>query len=106
MKISKILVHRPNREFFWDDDMITGLCVPFISKFVGKVPDWMNTAVSVNFSTNNPKKKGFRKILRSDDAEIKFNNKAFQICGSEIRTLDNAGIETGDSFWLKVEKVG
>lgn len=105
MKISKILVHKSNRSFFWDEDMANGLCVAFISKFIGKVPDRATTFVSVKFSTNNPKKKGFRKILRTGSDEIKLGDKAFQLCYHEIQVLENTGVNIDDFFWMKVEKL-
>jgi hypothetical protein len=105
MKISKILVHKPNQCFFWDKDMVNSLCIPFVSKFVGKVPEWVTTSVSVKFSTNNPKKKGFRKILRTEGAEIKLEDDAFQLCWNEMEVLNDAGIKAGHFFWMKVEKL-
>jgi hypothetical protein len=105
MKISKILVHKPSRSFFWDEDMINGLCVAFISKFIGKVPDRGTTSVSVKFSANNPKKKGFLKILRTGSDEIKLGDDVFQLCYHEIKVLNDAGINIDDSFWIKVEKL-
>ena len=85
--------------------MINGLCVPFISKFIGNVPEWVTTSVSVKFSTNNPKKKGFRKILRTDADEIKLGDDVFQLCYYEKKVLNNTGVNIDDSFWIKVEKL-
>jgi len=85
--------------------MIIGICIPFIKEFVS-VNTGIKETITVTVSATNPKKKGYKVIKRNRDNRVMIRDEEFAVCYSEEKQLDNLGIKLGDSFWMKVEKIG
>lgn len=103
MKITKSFTKRSQcHSFFWHGEYELGVCESFINRFIKVKGD--EQTVNITLSLKNPKKKGYRKILRSEDGVVRLNGERFSVCSTERIALDNAGVKVGDNFWIKVEK--
>ena len=100
MKFKKTFTYYNNR-FFWDKEKTNGLCVDFIKSFIDDVS--YGQTVEVTVSTNNPKRKNYRKIVRNKDERVMLSDIEFIVCYAERTVLNDLGIGIGDSFWIKVE---
>jgi hypothetical protein len=100
MKITETLTHRNSyNSFFWTSGMIHGICTNFVGAFIPI--DNQYQTIKLTLSINNPKKKGYRKITRSNDRHVIMNDREFEVCRSEVKLLNSIGAI--DTFWIKIE---
>lgn len=106
MKINKVLRRKNAWASFFsgiDEENLT-LCDRFISQLLGcKDKMTQATKLQVKLSTTNPKKKGWRKIVRIYNERIRMGKSTHTVCYHETCVLTDTGIKVGDSFWMKAE---
>lgn len=82
------------------------ICNAFASKVLGI--DTLNSLseIKASIASKNPKRKNWKKILRTDREYVSFDGSSFPICYQERDFLDQMGIEPEQSFWMKIEVLG
>lgn len=94
--------------FFMSDEKNGNLaiCNDFTSKLLGIEPLNSPSEIKASIASKNPKRKNWKKILRTDREYVSFDGSSFPVCYQERKFLDEMGIEPEQSFWMKIEVLG
>lgn len=103
MRITKTLTRKPHQAFYWDNLMHSGLCIVFIGKLLNDYHTKIKS-VTVTLSSKNPKRNGYKKIMRKGVNKIMIDDLILHVCYDEEVTLNDAGIKIGDNFWMKATR--
>jgi hypothetical protein len=80
------------------------VCNEFVSKVLGSPLENSLSEIKVSFASKNPKEKNWKKIERTHNNYVTFNDSRFPLCIQEQCFLNHMRVQ--EFFWLKIEVLG